>query len=96
MVDFQRMEDILLEDVEANQDFINAAKNIFMFLVQWIAAGKNFNLVIQSSESAQMSKKPKHFFLIIFAHNRPKIRNWFHIVRNAPICRRKSFGHSGP
>ena len=39
MVDFRRVEDLIIEDVEAHQDFIDNAKTIILWLVQWIAAG---------------------------------------------------------
>lgn len=39
MVDFRRVENLIIEDVEAHQDFIDAAKTVFALLVQWIAAG---------------------------------------------------------
>ena len=41
MVDFRRVENLIIEDVEAHQDFIDAAKTVFALLVQWIAAGNN-------------------------------------------------------
>lgn len=41
MVDFRRVENLIIEDVEAHQDFIDAAKMFITILVQWIAAGKN-------------------------------------------------------
>lgn len=39
MVDFRRVENLIIEDVEAHQDFIDAAKMFITILVQWIAAG---------------------------------------------------------
>jgi len=39
MVDVKHVEEMILEDVEAHRDFIDAAKVVILFLVQWISAG---------------------------------------------------------
>ncbi len=36
MVDVKHVEEMILEDVEAHRDFINAAKVVVLFLVQWV------------------------------------------------------------
>ena len=41
MVDFRRVENLIIEDVEAHQDFIDAAKTFIAIIVQWVAAGMN-------------------------------------------------------
>ena len=36
MVDVKHVEEMILEDVEAHRDFIDAAKVVILFLVQWV------------------------------------------------------------
>lgn len=36
MVDVKHVEEMILEDVEAHRDFIDAAKVVVLFLVQWV------------------------------------------------------------